>query len=170
MEAILQTLIGGILALSGAFVAQYFQRKHERWVANRENERMLRDKAEELFEDLDRFFRESREATLSVVKKIIDDGVETKGVPDLGRVRAIAAIYFPTTLSLIGEFELAQINMSKFAIEQAKKAMETSDGGAAILKALPMVLTVKHQESATNFVNQMRDKLCSSVPILEMKN
>jgi hypothetical protein len=128
----------------------------------------LRDKAQELFDELDRVISLSQEASLAAVARIQDDTVVTKQVPDLGRVRAIAAIYFPSSMKLIEEFEAQNLKVADMVVTQAKEAVEGGKAGLDTLKALPMIMAVKHQEHASSFARQMRDLIGTTVPKVEL--
>ncbi len=96
------------------------------------------------------------------------DPVEAVPVPDLGRLRAIAAIYFPTSLTLIRSFEERQENFGKFVMDEAKKALGDGAAGLEALKALPMIVTSQSQALAMEFVREMRAHLTMNVPKLEL--
>ena len=170
MEAFFQTLIGGLLALGGAMIGPFFQRKHDRWRAEREDQHLLRDKAQEFFDELDRVVKESQSATMSAVLRIKDDTVESKAVPDLGRIRAIAAIYFPTSLGLIESFETELSTLAQSVVTGAQEAVDSGERGLGTLKALPMVMATKHQQFAARFVAEMRAHLAKNVPKIELDN
>ncbi|MGB3710434.1 MAG: hypothetical protein WA985_01970, partial [Erythrobacter sp.] len=122
MEGIVQVLVGGLLALAGALIGPHFQRKHERWRADREDRELLRDKAEELFDELDLFLSESEDASVAAVARVQDDAVETKKVPDLRKVRAIATIYFPSSLELIEKYENDFSELMQWVVDESGKA------------------------------------------------
>lgn len=170
MDAILQTVVGGLLALGGVLIGPYFQRKHERWKAKREDQNILRAKAQELFDELDSIIRQSQEASLAAVARMQDAAVKAKPVPDLGRVRAIAAIYFPTSLPLIENFETQHQQVTEFIVGEAKKAVDAGGQELETLKGLPMVMTVKYQQFASKFVREMREHLATNVPKIDLED
>ena len=169
IDGIIQVLVGGLIALAGAFVGPFFQRKHERWRADRDDRAILRAKAEELFDELDRFIAKSHEASLAAFAKMQDQNVETKAVPDLGRSRAIAAIYFPTSLPLIDKFESDNVELIKLVSAQLGSALKEGEAGLASLKALPMAMAIRHQEMSSKFVLDLRKHLAENVPKLELE-
>lgn len=166
--AIVSTLIGGLLALAGAFIGPFLQRKHDRWMANRDDRRLLRDKAQELFDELDRVVLESRRASMSAVARLQDKTAENVPVPDLGRVRAIAAIYFPTSLELIEAYEERHSKLMMLMVEEVKNAVGNGADGLDTLRALPMITTVQFQKFTSDFVNEMRKHLADNAPKLEL--
>lgn len=168
MDAILQTLIGGMLALGGALIGPFFQRKHERWRAEREDRHLLRDKAQELFDELDRVIKESQAASISAVSRLKDDSVALIPVPDLGRIRAIAAIYFPSSLGLIENLEIEHVELGKEIVEHVQNAVEAGEKGLGTLKGLPVVMAARYQEFAARFVATMRTHLIENVPKIEL--
>jgi hypothetical protein len=170
MDAILQTLVGGVLALAGAFVGPHFHRKHERWRASREDRHILREKAQELFDELDRMIKESQAASISAISRLEGGSDTHSAVPDLGRIRAIAAIYFPSSLGLIDSFEEEHRKLSSEIYDILKDALNSGEKGLGILRGLPMVVTTNYQQFASRFVSEMRSHLVDNVPKMELEN
>lgn len=169
IEGVIQVLVGGLIALAGAFVGPFFQRKHEKWRADRDDRAILRGKAEDLFDELDQFVAKSQVASLAAVAKMQDDTVEAKQVPDLGRVRAIAAIYFPTALPLIDTFENENLEFMKWIGTQTESALKDGEAGLSVLKSLPMVMALKYQQRGSKFVSDLRKHLADKVPKMELE-
>ena len=168
MDAIFQTLIGGLLALGGAMIGPFFQRRHDRWQAERQDRHLLRDKAQELFDELDRVIKESQVASMSAISQLKDSSIESKAVADLGRIRAVAAIYFPSSLTLIENFEAELNTLGQSVVETAQEAVNSGEKGLGTLKALPIVIATKHQQFAARFVAEMRMHLAKNVPKIEL--
>jgi hypothetical protein len=169
MDGLWSTIAGGLLALGGAWIGPHFQRRHERWRAKREDQNVLRQKAQELFDELDRLVNESQQASLSAIARLQDKSAASKPVPDLGGVRAIAAIYFPSSLSLVDAFENENQQILKSIADQAKVAVDDGEKGLGALQALPMIMAVKYLEFAGKFVRKMREHLKNNVPQIELK-
>jgi len=169
IDGVIQVLAGGLVALAGTFVGPFFQRKHEKWRADRDDRAILRNKAEELFDELDQFVAKSQAASVAAVAKMQDDTIQAKHVPDLGRVRAIAAIYFPTALPLIDAFETENLELIKWVGTQTEAALKDGDAGISVLKSLPMVLALKHQQRGSKFVSDLRKHLADNVPKMELE-
>jgi hypothetical protein len=106
IEALAPVFLGGLLALAGAAIGPFFQRRHEKWKANREDEQLMRDNALELFEELGRIRDGTRESTSASLKQVTDSEAEVVAIPEIGRVRAIATIYFSNICPLLDEYEL----------------------------------------------------------------
>ena len=169
IDGVLQVLVGGLLALGGAFVGPFFQRRHERWIADREDRAVLRNKAEELFDELDSFVLKSQGASIAALARMQDSGVEAKPVPDLGRVRAIAAIYFPTSLTMIDAYEATNLEALRSIAEQTEEALKAGEKGLATLRGMPMKMAIEHQQAAASFVAELRKHLSENVPTLQLE-
>jgi hypothetical protein len=169
LAIVLAAAIGVLGALGGALVGPYLHHKHERWKAAREDEHLLRAKAEELFDELDKFVWQASDASVAAMAKLQGQEGEMKKMPDLGRVRAIAVIYFPTALDLINSFEADTLNLFKVVAEESGKAVEKGGEGLSLLKGLPMITAVKYQELATKLVGDLRNHLAVNVPKLKLE-
>ena len=164
MEAVLQTLLGGLLAIAGAIAGPHLQRRHDRWTARREDEQLIRNKAQELFEELDRLSHESAKASVRAMEKLKDDSLDSIPVPQLGQARAIAALYFPSSLKLIEDFEEKHGALAKKVFEEADKAIKAGDQGVDVLKALPIIMITQFQSLANDFVFEMRAHIIDQLP------
>ena len=169
IEGVIQIIVGGLIALAGACVGPFFQHKHEKWRADRDDRAILRAKAEELFDQLDQFVAKSQAASLAAMAKMQDHTVEAKQVPDLGRVRSIAAIYFPTALPLIGTFETENLDFMKWVVTQTEAALKDDAAGLDVLKGLPMIMAQKHQQQGSKFVSDLRTHLADNVPKMALE-
>ena len=106
VEALFQTLLGGLLALGGVVIGPFLQRKHEKWLLARQDEQLLREKAQELFDAIDTLVSKSQASTLSALARLKDESsAEAIPVPDLGNIRGLSTIYFPSLLDRIAKFE-----------------------------------------------------------------
>lgn len=164
MDAILQTLAGGLLALAGAIIGPFFQRRHDRWVAQQQANQLLRDKAQELFDEIDRLIRDAGQASIRAIQKIKDDNAEPLPVPDLGRIRSISAIYFPSCLELIQTFEAKHSESVRtsvrMVVEESKKNYPASD----VYKMIPVMMVTEFQTLSTDLCKEIRDRIASEVP------
>ena len=102
---VLAAAIGVLGALGGSFVAPAFQRAHEKWRAEREDHQLLREKATELFDELDRIIRQSNQANISALASLSQDQPEIAPVPDLGRVRMLVSVYFSDLAALVQAYD-----------------------------------------------------------------
>lgn len=170
LAIVLAAAIGVLGALGGAFVGPFLQQKHEKWRADREDRMILRGKAEELFDELDQFVAKSQSASMAALAKMQDETVEAKQAPDLGRVRAIAAIYFPTALQLIDTFETENLEFMKWVATETETALKDGKAGLEVLKSLPMVMALKYQQRGSKFVSDLRKHLADNVPKMKLEN
>jgi hypothetical protein len=166
MDALLQTLLGGLLALGGALVGPFLQRKHDRWLAQREDQHLLREKAQELFDEIDRMVSQSAASCTSALVRMKDEGAQIVPVPQLGRIRTICAIYFPAVLPHIAMFESDHREYLMKVREIMEEALKQGDEGVETLKGLPILMTVQYQQLATKLASDMRDHLHQAVPKL----
>ena len=167
MEAVLQTLIGGFLALGGALIGPFLQRRHDRWVAKRQDDQLLRDKAQELFDEIDAMVSASQASMLSALARMRDKAAsETIPVPDLGRIRAISTVYFPVLFERISKFEADTGAFYKKVVEMAEGSLKTGEEGLETLKSMPFVMTGQYQTLTAELATDLRAQLRGVVPKL----
>ena len=169
MDAIFQTLLGGILALAGAMLGPFFQRRHERWKARRDDEKVLRDKAEELFDELDRVSRQAGQASVRSLQMIKDKSLEALPVPDLGKIRAIVVMYFPDAMQIIERFENSHSEATKGIFDSLRKSLESGRDNPDEITVLGVMLTTTFQSLASKYVQEMRAAIADSVPLLHLE-
>lgn len=165
--AIVSTLIGGLLALAGAFIGPFLQRKHDRWLARRADDQTLRQKAEELFSELDALADKSGKASIRVVERLKNEALDTIPLPDLGHVRALAIIYFPKLLPHLDQFQTDIDELWKKLIPDLGKASEALDAGK--IQGLGMVMVIQHQQISTKLVQAVRREMVEVTPKFEDK-
>ena len=163
--AIISTLIGGLLALAGAFVGPFLQRKHDRWMARRADHQILREKAEELFSELDTFVTQSGRASIRIIERLVDENLETIVLPDIGKVRALSTVYFPRLLIHLDQFQADIRAVFK------KIAPELGDAGKALdakkIKGWGAMMAIEHQEIAIKLVDAVRREMIEISPKFE---
>jgi hypothetical protein len=169
MDALLQTLLGGIIALAGAAIGPWLQRNHERWRAQREDEHLVREKAQELFDELDRVVRDSAKASVRAMERITNKDLEAFPVPDLGKIRAISLTYFPDLMNAISSFEIKHAALAEKIIAEARAATDKGDAGLDILKALPVLMVTSYQEVANDLVKAIRTDISQHIPTLKLE-
>jgi hypothetical protein len=165
--AIVSTLIGGLLALAGAFIGPFLQRKHDRWLAHRADDQMLRHKAEELFSELDTLTDKSGKASIRVVERLKNAELDTIPLPDLGHVRALAIIYFPKLLPHLDQFQNDIDELWKKLIPDLGTASEALDAGK--IQGLGVVTVIQHQQISTKLVQAVRREMVEVTPKFEDK-
>lgn len=167
ISGLLSTLLGGFLALAGVLLGPFFQRKHERWLAFRSDQALLREKAEQLFDELDRITDQSHAATMSSLKNAQDENREIIPVPDLGKIRAISTVYFPSILPLIDEYEEKRSSSAKIVLNYWKDAMKKGGISPTEMKAMQVMVVTEHGTNASELVTAVRKHLCEIVPRLQ---
>jgi hypothetical protein len=165
MDALFQTLIGGFLALAGAFVAPYFQRKHERWIARRADHQTLRQKAEELFSEIDTLASLSGRASVRIVEQLMDDSLETIPLPDLGRIRALSTVYFPKLLPHLDRFQADIKKSNADLIPQIRQAGDALD--ADKIRGIGVIMVIEHRESASKLAQAVHHEMREISPKFE---
>lgn len=166
IEGIVQVLIGGLLALAGAFIGPFFQRRHERWRAKREDEQTLRGMAAELFNELDRIVHESNQSNISAIKRLIDNNAEPFPLPDLGKIRMLVSVYFPTASEIVTRFEKESDALSDQLAKEIENAVKQSSSAEKI-KVLNGVLVTQRNKQAYSFVKEMRTHMANVIPRLQ---
>lgn len=161
-EVVLSTLIGGFLALLGAFAGPFLQRKHDRWLAMRADHQILREKAEELFNELDSLGDQSARASIRILERLKDDNLDALPVPDLGRIRAISTVYFPKLLPCLDSYQVDLKAIHNRIIPDIGKAGEASD--ARKINALGVMLVFEHQEASSKLIKDIRSEMVELAP------
>lgn len=167
IDAVISTLIGGLLALAGALVGPFFQRRHERWQASRSDQEKLRLKAEELFDELDKLNQNCYASTMSVIKVAKGEPVEILPVPDLGKVRAIVAVYFPSAQSIVDEFEKERVRTSNVFLEYFKEKIPKGGVNDHEVRQMQAVMMTNHQKIISDISKDLRNHLSAVVPRLK---
>ena len=165
IETVVSTLIGGSLALAGAFVGPFLQRKHDRWMAGRADHQTLRQKAEELFSELDALTQQSRRASVRTLERLKDEALEAVSIPDLGRVRALTTVYFPRLLPYLDQFQSDLDSLYQKIIPDLGAAGEALD--AAKIKGLGVLLVIEYQQIAGKLASEVRREMAKITPKFE---
>ena len=167
MDTVISTLIGGFLALGGALIGPFFARRHEKWRARRDDEDKLRLKAEELFDELDRLNQHSHASLMSVIKVYKGKAGDVLPVPDLGKVRAIVTVYFPSAQSIVDDFETERARISGLFIEYFQQQMK--DGGLRDVQISQMqtLMITNHQKIIAEISKALRAHVSAVVPRLK---
>ena len=169
LAIVLAAAIGVAGALGGALIGPFFQQRHERWRADRDDRELLRAKAEELFAAIDDFIAGVSDSTRSAMGQLHKEKVEPQQLPDLGRVRSIALIYFPTSLDLIEAFEADTIEIARDIAEESIAALDAGPAGVDTLKRMPLIITHRYQWRSTKLIVDLRNHLSANVPKLHLE-
>jgi hypothetical protein len=163
-EVLISTLLGGLLALAGALIGPNLQRKHDRWLAKRQDEALLRDKAEELFEELDRMQQGSRRAMLSVMASVRDPSEQVQPIPELGKIRAIVCVYFESASKIVNEFERQRDSSGQIFMDYTKEQFEQKCLTEDRTKMLQLYMVSEHGKNLSAFVTKLRSHVSHIVP------
>ena len=162
---VLAAAIGVLGTLLGSFVGPFFQHKHEQWRAKREDQQLLREKAADVFDELDRIVSQSHSANIAALQNLNGEDVKTSPFPDLGRLRMLTTVYFPQTLDIVSKYENER---QKLSIELGKKISEQIPKNEPnAIKAINVVMMSKFADAATKFVREMRLALASVAPKIQ---
>ncbi|KWV92763.1 hypothetical protein [Erythrobacter sp. YT30] len=161
---VIVAIVGVLGTLGGAVIGPLFQRKHEQWKARRADEQLLRDKAQELFDELDRLTIGSHSSMISTMQRVGSEESEVQPVPDLGKIRAITTVYFPTCQGAVVRFENAVREQGIETTNQMRKMMNDGDLGANAIKAMTISLVTQHQAISRDLVVELRKELNAIVP------
>lgn len=165
IDAILSTLVGGMLALVGAFVGPFFQRKHERWLARREDHAVLRAKAEELFAELAVLTAQSGQASVRTVERLRNESLDSIPLPDLNRIRSLSTVYYPKLLPHVTAFEEDRKAMFEKLLPSLRVAGEEADPEA--IKGLTVVMAIQYQQLASKLVRAFQEEMIEVAPKFE---
>lgn len=165
MDDIIPVLVGGVVALAGALIGPFFQRRHEHWKASREDAQVLRDKAAEIFSEMDRIAMESHQASIAVIKNLIEENGVPSPLPDLGKVRMLVAVYFPSLKGLVDSYESRVRELEKELAQEISKANQSYD--VAAFKRATAIIVQKRNQQAFEFVKSIRSEITNKLPRLK---
>ena len=111
---LLTFLGGGAVALLGAWIGPAMQRKIAVEETAQANRRMLLSKAEEVFVEIDRALSDARQECFEANQALHGHSRERTGyiVGDLGRLRGLLFLHFPSTRTLISDYDVAIARMT----------------------------------------------------------
>ena len=88
----------------------FFQNRQQKFDAKRQDLVILRDRAQDIFDEIDIVVRKAQLASISALQILTDRHANQPEVPepvaDLGRLRGLVAIYYPSALPILTQFEL----------------------------------------------------------------
>ncbi len=166
-DSLIGVVLGSALVLLGTLVGPYFQRRHEKWRAVREDQALLRSKAQEIFNEIDFVVEKSREASIDALQRLMQlsnsNGGSAKAVADLGKLRGLVAIYYPTGLDYIDAFEENSATLINNIKSKINEAIQRGEQGAAELVKLPTLMAVSHQRVVDVFADELRKHIIEQV-------
>lgn len=123
----------------------------------------MRDKAQLLFEEIDSLVRESQLASVDAIGRLKGDKTDIpRPIPDLGRVRALVAIYFPSASQMVADFEAKSRSHISRTNDMVKKIMDES-GSVDKLSGIPALLATTHQGYVSEFASELRSHLVENM-------
>jgi hypothetical protein len=104
----LQAIVIGLLAPGGIWLGWYLQRRDKRSESDREKKALLRQKAEQIYEEIEAVRKRNDAALMGAIEYQFRPNTELPELtPALGRLRALVNMYFPDGTRLIADYDIA---------------------------------------------------------------
>lgn len=131
LQPVVIAIVAGASALGGAYLGPFMQRNERQKEIDRADSAIIRDKAEEVFQELDRFLNDSRAASSGAMQWFQSDTYDPpndlKRPADLERLQALIATYFPNAIPILDVFDDEVQSLANEFSKQMK--IEMSKGG-----------------------------------------
>lgn len=165
IEIIAPVLVGGALALLGTFVGPFFQRKHEKWKAEREDAQLIRLKADQVFLELDCIRDQATSARIASVKRLVDENEPPVALPALGKVRLIVPIYFPTAQERLDAYDDESSRMGVDLKPQLELAFKDGDNKA--IEKLSAEAIKAEYKRLISLVEEIKKEVLNNTPNIQ---
>jgi hypothetical protein len=141
--AILENALSGFFALAGVALLWLLQRRTRHEDLSRQRNAMLREKAEAIFQELERLTDEGAAAVARMSRFAQDPTVSDKAlVVDASRLIALMRMYFPDSESIISNYEKKRKHaldaVNKIVSEAAKSYDHESIKGATVMMSITL--------------------------------
>jgi hypothetical protein len=164
MKDILLVIITGLLTLGGSFLGPFFQNRQLRFNANLG---ILRDRAQDIFDEIDVVVRKSQLASVLAMQNFAgtqgDQPNKLESVADLGRIRGLVATYYPTALPILAKFEFESDSLIQEIQTQLKLSVKDGVPDNKLLKALPAMMATSHQKIVSSLASELRNHITEKV-------
>ena len=122
---VLNTIAAGGFGLAGTYLVPRSQREARRHEERRANAAIMRDKAEQIFEEISRLER-AIGAQFLVATRVAAGMAEDDDAPlaDFDKIRSLAAVYYPSLLSALNELEAPM----QERLQRVTEALKTAAG------------------------------------------
>lgn len=172
MKEFLLVMLGGLLTLGGSTAGPFFQNRQQRFDAKRQDLAILRDRAQDIFDEIDIVVRKSQLASISALQSLADRHGNQPEVPepvaDLGRLRGLVAIYYPSALPILTQFELQNVNLLESVQKEFTSSIKNGAPDINVIKALTAAMPVNHQKIvdllSTNLRNHITERVTEYAP------
>ena len=165
---VIVAVIGVLGTLGGAIAGPFLQRKHEEWKAKRADQQLLRDKAQEPFDELDRLTAQAHGASVSAAQLLNDPEAEIQAAPDLGRIRAITAVYFPECEGPVLAFENKVTASGAKTINLMHEFQQNDTLTGDSIRAITLSHVSQHHNASQELAKALRKQISLVVPRLEV--
>jgi len=163
---VLNTLAAGGFGLAGTYLVPRGQREARRHEERRANAAIMRDKAEQIFEEVAKLEHEIglqfQAATRAAVTGEDDGAGELAG---FDRIRALSAVYYPGLLGVLDTLEAPMQERLKRSTEALKAAAESKSPEAqeAALRVVTFKITLDQWQNVNAASRKLRAKLVEDV-------
>ena len=167
MEQIFIAVVAAASALVGSYLGPFMQRKQSAADATRADAALMRDKAEQIFEEIDKFLVASRNASLSAFRLLgpaeLRDQTPAVPMADIGKIRALIATYYPNGLPLIEEFDAEVKRASDVVLGQIKAEQKKDGPKPDAIRGYTAMLAADRGVTDASLAKKLRDHLVAEV-------
>jgi len=163
---VLNTLAAGGFGLAGTYLVPRGQREARSHETRRANAAIMRDKAEQIFNEISILERNMGAQFLAATRSIAAGEDEDQAqLPDFYAIRSLAAVYYPNLLSVLDTLEAPMQERMQRITEALKLAAESKPLAAQAddLRLLSFKITVEQWKNVVNASRGLRRKLIEEV-------
>ncbi len=143
------------------------QGKQKRDESRRLDNALMRDKAQEIFDEIDQIIDKSRTASTDAMQRIFPNPPTNEKpispVPDLGCLRGLVAIYYPICSPIIATFEANILQPFQNLKGELFDAMNDGENGAKNIKGIHAILVTTHNQLIERLAADLRAKIAGEV-------
>jgi len=88
-------------------------------------------------------------------------------VPDLGRVRALSSVYFPTCSGVISKFESNAFESSRKLLEILTKETQSENPNEQRVRLIQSSMVTQRNSEIAQLAKDLRREITSAVPRIE---
>lgn len=163
---VLNTLAAGSFGLAGTYLVPRGQREARSHDDRRANALIMRDKAEEIFSEISKLEQIMGAQFVVTTRAIVagDDGSDSP-LPSFDKIRALAAVYYPSLLAILDEIEAPMKERMARALAAFKAATTSKPLAAqeADLRLLTFEATLEQWKNVGIASRALRAKLIEEV-------
>jgi hypothetical protein len=163
LQPVVIAIVAGASALGGAYLGPFMQHKERKKEADRADSAIMRDKAEEIFQEIDRFLSETYASIQNArihSKNLIDHVQSDKQnniqrPANLGKLRALVATYYPSAILIIDDFDKKVQTTADEFVKLAETKNNNNDINLNDITAYHVLNATNRGKIDTDFANSL---------------